>query len=237
MGILNILFDLLFPPSCLACGRLDYHVCPQCLDHIIHKPALYPLQWRDLGREDRRTVLLEPLDGMVSLWRYRGTFQTVWKEVKYRHYYGAIEPLVENYLSQLENIPFNPFLDYLKTLPIVIPIPLHYRRQRWRGFNQATLIARQLGKHWQLRLSEKILERHSVTSPQAELKKDQRLLNMQSRFRPTRAVLNLGALPLKGKSVLLVDDIWTTGATMRAAGAVIKQLGAEQIWGLVLASG
>jgi len=113
---------------------------------------------------------------------------------------------------------------------ILIPVPLHSRRQRWRGFNQAELLGKILAEkfNWQVRTD--ILVRHKHTKPQVDLKGKERKNNIRGAFKitPKAKIKNL-------KKVWLFDDVWTTGSTLRECGQVLKRAGVRKVWGLTLA--
>ena len=124
------------------------------------------------------------------------------------------------------------------TLPlpeILIPVPLHPRRLRWRGFNQAQLLAQYLGKNLtpglELPVYSDILLRSRYTKPQMEIK------NRQKRQVNTQDAFSLNAqksFQIKDRIIFLVDDIATTGSTLFECAKVLKQAGAKKVYGVVL---
>jgi ComF family protein len=104
-----------------------------------------------------------------------------------------------------------------------------------RGFNQAQLIVKTLAKTWQLPSSFKLLQRIKNTIPQAELKKADRIKNLQGAFAPDPRLIQLGDKPLTGKNLIIIDDVWTTGSTLQEAAKVLHKLGAKKVWGLTIA--
>jgi ComF family protein len=123
--------------------------------------------------------------------------------------------------------------DYLNRYPLpihaVIPVPLHPERERRRGYNQALLLARELAARQNLPLWYNVLARVRATQPQVELDARARRENVQDAFAASDAVA--------GASVLLIDDVCTTGATLDACSVALKQRGAKSVWGLALARG
>lgn len=113
---------------------------------------------------------------------------------------------------------------------LVIPVPLHPRRERWRGFNQAELIARELADYFNLDMSVGGLIRIKHRKPQTKLNKQDRKNNIKNCF-----AWRLGGL--SGKKIILVDDVATTGSTLNECARVLKKNGAGEIWGLVAANG
>lgn len=106
---------------------------------------------------------------------------------------------------------------------LIVSIPLSVNRQQERGFNQASLIAEHLAQHWKIQYAEHILKRLDMHTKQSKLGRSERLEEMLSRFinNPSRSV------DIKDKKVLIVDDIYTTGATLHAAAYRLKQAGAR----------
>ena len=112
---------------------------------------------------------------------------------------------------------------------LIIPIPLHPRKQRVRGFNQATLMAHELSIRFSLTIDTQTLTRITATPPQAMLTARLRRENVQHIF----SARNTAAL--RGKNIILVDDVKTTGATLEQAAFVLKKAGAKQIWTVTIA--
>lgn len=160
------------------------------------------------------------LDGVRSVAIHDGALR---KAIHHLKYYGRRE-LVST-LGQM-------LCDYWQgaNLPVdvVIPVPLHVSRLRERGFNQAGELARALARHVPLALNETHLVRTRATAPQVELGARERQANVQDAFAWTGGRLD-------GVRVLLIDDVCTTGATLEACGAALRQAGAELVWALTLA--
>jgi ComF family protein len=119
------------------------------------------------------------------------------------------------------------FKDFLRKRPVVTAVPLHWRRENWRGFNQAEIVAEMVEESLGLE-RKRLVERRKASRPQVELGKEARAENVKAVFRVRPGV----DLPRK---VLVVDDVWTTGATMRAVGECLKRAGVKEVWGLSLA--
>ena len=112
---------------------------------------------------------------------------------------------------------------------IIVPIPLHHRRERERGFNQAKLLAEIITKKFNLELKD-CLKRIKNTKPQSQLKNsEKRQSNVSRCFSAVNPNL------IKGKNIILIDDVFTSGATMNEAIKILKANGAKQIIALVLA--
>jgi len=124
-------------------------------------------------------------------------------------------------------------MEYLMThhLPadVLIPVPLHPRRLRERGYNQSALLAKGLGKLSSIPVIENALIRYKYALPQAKtLSVEERRANMVGAFM-CRAEL------IRNRQVLLIDDVSTSAATLDACASTLKEGGANTVWGLVLA--
>lgn len=112
---------------------------------------------------------------------------------------------------------------------VIVPIPLHRRREAWRGFNHAALLGEEVGKHFNIPMTHALM-RTRYTTPQVELKGKDREENMRDAFS-----LSKNHESMSGKIVFLIDDVYTTGATMNEAAKVLRASGAREVWGIVLA--
>lgn len=111
--------------------------------------------------------------------------------------------------------------------PVIMPVPLYRRRERERGFNQAILIAELCARRWQLSVTPG-LARRRATAQQARLSRPERFQNVAGAF------VWMESKP-PPPAVILVDDVYTTGATMQECARVLRAAGARWVWGLVLA--
>jgi ComF family protein len=123
--------------------------------------------------------------------------------------------------------------DYLATNPlpgeVLVPVPLHSKRLRERDYNQFGLLARELGRLTNLPVVDDCLIRERYASPQA------RAASIAERQNNVAGVFTCRDRSLRGKQVLLIDDVSTSGATLDACAAALKAAGATTVWGLVLA--
>jgi len=142
-------------------------------------------------------------------------------QLKYRNLRALAEPL-----AKLLN-------DYLTTNPIpgevLVPVPLHQKRLRERGYNQSSLLAKELGKLTNLPVVDDCLIRQRHAPPQA------RSATVEERRSNVAGAFVCRDHRLQDKQVLLIDDVSTSGATLDAGAAALKATGATSVWGLVLA--
>lgn len=224
------LADLLFPPRCVGCGRSGRYFCDPCWAGVRHAvQTICPQCGRPsaAGLAHARCRKKYGLDGVCFLFAYEELIKKTVKKLKYRR----VTKLVEELAGRLKPADFaHPILDKQWTL---VPVPLHRRRENERGFNQAALLGEALASRFSWEFIPDLLVRTRWTRPQAYLKKAKRLKNMAGAFaiRPRHPIILSSCHP----NILLFDDIWTTGATLRECGKVVKKAGAETVWALTLA--
>ena len=171
------------------------------------------------------------LDGLAGLLSYRGLVRLGVHNLKYQFLQDLEEELSVIFSKalriKLKSRQGLSFKNFLRKRPLIVPVPLYWRRENWRGFNQAEIVGKMLEDlsgldFWQL------LERKRMTKPQTKLSKKARGDNVKKAFK-----MRIGMeVP---ERILLVDDVWTTGATMKAGCKVLKEGGAKKVWGLTLA--
>jgi ComF family protein len=115
------------------------------------------------------------------------------------------------------------------TLDAIVPVPLHWRRFQYRSFNQAIALARALAREFGLPIVKRVLRRRRHTTPQVELGPQERRENIKNAFGVTQPER------IEGQHVLLVDDVYTTGATINECARVLKAAGATSVIAFTLA--
>lgn len=116
-----------------------------------------------------------------------------------------------------------------KNKTILIPIPLYWQRENWRGFNQSKLLGEKLADYFHWQLGDDVLIRQRATQAQVELKAKQRQRNIKKAFKVVPDI----EIPQDFK-VLLFDDVWTTGSTLKEAAQVLKKAGFKKVYGLTI---
>lgn len=219
------LAEALFPRRCSGCERTGSILCPACAATV---PLVPTPQCGRCGRPLPAGAACPTcrefplaLDGIRSVYRYASPLKEALGRFKYvgARVAGAdLGPLLTAHLAA-------------HPLPVdgVAPVPLHPNRLRARGFNQAEALANGMAATAGLPLLLHAVERVRDTPPQArQPSRAHRHANMQAAFRADPAVV-------AGRSILLVDDVCTTGATLNAAAEALKAAGAAQVWALTLA--
>jgi ComF family protein len=111
---------------------------------------------------------------------------------------------------------------------LIIPVPLHIKRLRQRGFNQSLILAQALSKKWQIPVNFSLLKRHKFTETQTGMDKTERKQNIKGAFE-VRDKENIG------KNIIIVDDVYTTGATVNECAKILIKAGAQKVTVLTLA--
>jgi len=112
---------------------------------------------------------------------------------------------------------------------VIVPVPLHPKRLRWRGFNQSVLLARQVSAVFHVPVDPFLLKRNIETPPQTQLSEEERRRNVRGAF-----VVN-AEKSVEDRSVLLLDDVYTSGATVNECSRCLKRAGAKEVYVLTLA--
>ena len=215
----------LFPERCVGCGKEGDFICRLCQQSLLQitLPAC-----PKCGRPQTDGKLCSDctdwqakIDGIRSPFRFDGAIRQAIYELKYHNLRAIATPLAE-LLQQ-----------YLITNPIpaeiLVPVPLHRKRLRERGYNQSGLLARELSKLINLPTIGDCLIRQRYAPPQARTSNvEERRSNIYDAF----ACLDWR---LRDKRVLLIDDVATSGATLDACAKALKTAGASLVWGLVMA--
>ena len=215
--------DLIFPLRCLGCQREGNLLCDQCRDGLekLNPPnctVCAQPSARSLCNWCRRTPLA--IDGIRAPYLMRGPVKEAIHSLKYRSV-RASAPELAQLLAQ--------FITHRRiTGDLLVPVPLHLRRLRSRGYNQSALLARELGKLTGLPVDEQLVSRTRDTPPQVHaVSREQRRSNVEDSFQCSAG--------LGGESVILVDDVVTTGSTLSACAGALKDAGASSVWGLTVA--
>ena len=231
------LLDFLFPRRCIGCGKLGKYFCQKCSAKIklIAQP-ICPVCERNAisGITHPRCQTRYTLDGLSSFFRYDGIIRSAIKKIKYRFASDLSTELINLIPStSISQLTIRQLADQFNNETILTPIPLHPTRLRFRGFNQAEILGKLLAKRLNIPLKSETLRRVKKSRPQVEMKdRKKRLSNMEGSFSLSPNIL-ISQYP----SILMFDDVFTTGATLRSAANVLKRAGAIKVWGITLAHG
>lgn len=221
----SIALDLLYPRCCVGCGKEGSFICNSCCQSLLRiMPPLCPR----CGRSQASGILcstcvswLAAIDGIRSPFQFDGVMRKAIHQLKYRNLRAIAEPLA-GLLSDCLTARYMP-------AEVLVPVPLHSKRLRERGYNQSGLLARKLAKLAGLPVIDDCLIRKRLAPPQAKTQ------NVKERRSNVADAFVCRDHRLKGSQVLLIDDVTTSGATLDACAAALKDAGAASVWGLVLA--
>lgn len=219
---LKIILDIIYPPKCPGCNRQAEQTgewCGKCLEDFLadNRPREFlPAKYAP-----------NSLDGCLSVCHYQGVIRNLIRKMKFQKNKQngvKLAYLLENSLKG----------KYRGKVDFVVPVPLHAQKLKERGFNQVEAIFRPWAEKENIAWLD-CLERTRPTRPQWKLTLQEREENVKGAFALTRL---FEARPyLAGKSILLVDDIFTTGSTIKECVQVLKEAKAGRIFVLTLASG
>lgn len=204
-AIRNWILDLFFPTKCVGCCAMGAFLCEKCFLRMekIHE-----------------RIEVDDLDGVFSLYRYKngGVLQKAIKALKYRllrEIAGVFREDLEEFLEK----------NFNRADSVLVPVPLHPKKEKWRGFNQAEELVR--GIDWP-RFNG--LKRIRSTESQAEKSRAGRLANLSGAFHAElTGFLN--------KKFILIDDVCSTGSTLSECARTLRAAGAKEVYGIVLGHG
>lgn len=222
--------DLLFPPTCVTCGRAGHRICPRCAQLV--QPTPHAICWRCGRSQPRQTDCCDLCKNGTAfpLQRARAAALHVSPLREWIHllkYEGRrdLAPLLARYLIAALDRP--DWRELLPRLDAVTPVPLHPQRLRERGYNQAELLAQEVCERRRLPLRVDLVQRSKLTRSQVGLSRVERRENVKDAFTASPAC--------QGLHILLIDDVYTTGATLCACASALLRAGAAAVYALTLA--
>lgn len=222
---------LLYPQTCCFCGKISTQkMCDTCKKKIVYiheprckkcgKPVRYEeqeychdCQKQDFCYEQGR-----------SIWLHKGPVPWSIYQFKYhnRRIYG------EFYAKELYRLYAKNIRDW--GIDLIVPVPLHWKRKRKRGYNQAEIIAKHLGRLMEIPVDSKAVVRKKYTEPQKTLNNKERKKNLKDAFEVKKS----WSTP---KRILVIDDIYTTGSTIDGAAKALLEKGHNKVWFLTISIG
>lgn len=204
----NWLKDLIFPPRCGFCGRVDFRFCDSCLDQLAGLPLALAVKHIDL------------IDALCATNEQAGILEAAIKSFKYHDAVELSVPLGARLISAVRTVQW--------PIDAIVPVPLYADRELERGYNQSTLLGQQVALATGIGCETAWLTRIRDTGQQAQLAASERLHNVAGAFQASASVA--------GKSVLLVDDVVTTGSTLGACANALRAQNATAVYGIALSS-
>lgn len=250
------ILDLLFPVECLGCGKNKEWLCQECFKKLKFNDEQYCLHCKKknkFGEFCNNCHSNYYLNGVWTAGNYDDVvLANLIKNLKYR-FAKNIAAILGNFLTiflknliniakiskfdiaqgihwqKFAKIAESPKVFFNLKNTLLVPVPLHKKRYKWRGFNQAQIITEYVAKNFNLLLSNQLI-RKKHKKAQAKLKEDERKINIQGCYEWKGDNLN-------NYNIILIDDVTTTGSTLNECAKVLKKAGAKEIWGLVVAKG
>lgn len=221
---MNVL-DFIFPRYCLECRKQGKYICGICLSKVEASKLICPVcrKWSVDGQTHSFCVNKLLLDGMHSFYKYEGVVRKAILALKYRFAADVAKEITEAVNFRFES----------KNGALIVPVPLHRRRENWRGFNQSAVLGRLVAEKWGVDFEDSLVSRLENTLPQVKLGRTERLRNISGKF-AVNANASREALA-KWDKIVIFDDVWTTGATIAEICKVLKKAGAKKVWGMSVA--
>lgn len=228
------LVDLIFPKTCLGCGKPGKYVCGECVEKSPPAKTICPLckKYSYLGQTHTFCAQKLSLNGLWCTWKYEGVVRLGITNMKYRFAHAIAGDLVEHIMPP----------DFNEEKPILVPVPLYKKREAWRGFNQAAILARKISEKTGWSYQDNLVLRIADSTPQAWLGRKERMQNIRGKFAVNRDTfddfINSKAKNTRSlKRIIVVDDVWTTGATISELCRELKKAGAQSVWAMCVARG
>lgn len=219
---MNVL-DLIFPKICLGCGKVGKYICENCLSKAkILKPACPYCEKASIdGFTHVKCRKKYGLSGLTSIWDYEGVIKKALLALKYKYSTEAGRELASLFVRELKK-------SNLIKGGTLVPIPIHWHRENVRGFNQSIEVGKIVAEEMEWKFIPDLLVKEKSTVSQASLSVEKRKQNLQG-------VFTLNPKVIVPNPVILFDDVFTTGSTLKEAAKVLKRVGTKEVWGLTIA--
>lgn len=214
-NLIETALDLIFPKTCGFCGEItNSYLCEYCNEYLRLKKMNKIQKYEDKFFEEH-----------LWMYEYKDDIREKIIDYKFNDKSYLYRTWVQIILSSEE------ISEYIKGYDILIPVPIHKKRKRRRGYNQSELIAKGITqKIKKIKLQTNIIEKVKNIKPQSSLSKDMRVQNVKNAYK-----LKNCDICLKNKKVLLLDDVFTTGSTVNECARVLSQIGCDKIGIITLA--
>lgn len=228
--MINRILEWLYPPVCVFCGKICKEgICGECRKNvgIIKEPRCkkcgkpirqeekefcYDCEREELCFEQGRSLWLHKMPVSSSIYAFKYKNRRIYGEIYGREMAKTFRKII-----------------YLWKVDVIVPVPLHKKKQKKRGYNQSEILAKEIGFYVNIPVDTTLVKRKINTVPQKEFSRKERKKNLKNAFEVTKKI--------KGKRVLIIDDIYTTGSTIDAISVLLKKAGAEKTYFLTISIG
>ena len=229
--LLDQLKELMFPKRCVGCGKGGEYVCQECEVGMWEAEQVCPA----CGKESQYGLVHKyckdkTMDGLTCVWAYEGMVKRlITKSKSNKYHYDYLKELARKSCGSFDAHEFLGFKKFLKTNPVIIPVPLYPKQKRQMGFSPAEMVALELGRKFGVPVAA-----HALVRIKESLDRDGRLKAGSEVTGGGRFVLNPKAPAFEFKSVLLVDDVWTFEPMLPECASVLRTAGVKFVWGWTL---
>jgi len=218
------IYESLFPRHCLSCNKEGAWLCSDCSKKIVYLKTYFCPFCRRITPQGQLCPSCRrrySLTGILSACYFQPPVSDLIHRLKYQKTKELGRLLAKIMIKGTANrLP--------RGQKLIVPIPLHRRQLRKRGFNQSELLAKELAQELEIEYNSGILKRIKNTKSQTKLNRSERKENVKDAFSLT------GKIELENRTILLVDDVTTTGATLNEAAKILRKTKAREIWGWVV---
>ena len=222
---------MLYPKTCCFCGKIsEKEICSSCAKKVIYvreprckkcgKPVRYEEQEycqdcrkQNFCYEQGRSIWLHKEPVSASIYRFKYQNRRSYGKFYAKEMFRLYGELIRNW-----------------EIDLIVPVPLHWKRKRIRGYNQAEVVARYLGEYMRIPVDANVVKRTVYTEPQKQLDNKERRRNLKHAFELKKSWKT-------ARKILLIDDIYTTGSTIDAISRVLCEKGRNKVWFLTISIG
>lgn len=237
----DLILDTIFPKFCVNCGLEGTYLCENCRQKIVivamqvcplcnrlsaNGVYCHDCRYDIIAKKPKIKKKRKPLQGIISAAYYE---EGPTREMIHNFKYNSVLEFADVLAGLMDQAYKNNHLEF----DVITFAPLHPRRQAQRGYNQAEMLAQKLSEHAKVECL-KLLKKNKATKRQVELSGKRRRENLKGKFALLSADIKN---KIKGKKILIIDDIATTGATLNECARALKTVGAKEVWGMVVARG
>lgn len=211
--MLEFVLDFLFPPACVVCGKIDKNwLCPKCQVRV-----------ERLEKSFQVDIQNKKYEKLLYIFKYESLIRKLILGYKFSN-----KAYINNFFANII-IKNEKNYNLLKQYDMIIPVPMHKKKMLKRGYNQTELISEKIAKNLGIANRPDILQKVVNTTTQSKLGGKARQTNIQHAF------FIKNDIEVEDKKIILLDDIYTTGATSEECSRVLKDAGAADVLILVLA--